>query len=96
MSICFCTFSANAFELVKSKLDASSSCSAWLKRSAATNFSFAFSSAITRISLGPATESIETFPKSSFLASATKIFPGPTILSTFFILLVPMAIAAIA
>ena len=41
---------------------ASSSCSAWLKRSAATNRGFAVSSARTRISLGPAMESMLTFP----------------------------------
>ena len=36
-----------------------------------------------RISLGPAIESIFTSPKTMRLAVATKIFPGPTILSTF-------------
>ena len=51
---------------------------------------------ITSISLGPAIISISTSPKTCFLASATKAFPGPTILSTFGIVSVPYASAATA
>ena len=72
------------------------SCSAWESRSAATNRGLAVSSAITRISLGPATESMPVTPKHSFLARATKILPGPVILSTLGIVCVPYAMAAIA
>ena len=39
-------------------------------------------SATIRISLGPAIISMATVPKTCFFASATKAFPGPTILST--------------
>jgi hypothetical protein len=49
-----------------------------------------------QISLGPAMESISTSPKTMRLAVATKIFPGPTILSTLGIVRVPKAIAATA
>ena len=45
--------------------------------------------AITVISEGPAIMSIPTSPNTSFLAVATNIFPGPTILSTLSIVLVP-------
>jgi len=40
--------------------------------------------------------SIFTSPKTIFFAVATKIFPGPVITSTFGIVSVPYAIAAIA
>ena len=40
------------------------------------------SSAITTISLGPARQSIATWPKTCFLASVTNMLPGPTIMST--------------
>ena len=47
--------------LVVTKIElASSSCSAWLNRSAATKRGLALSSAITRISLGPAMLSMLT------------------------------------
>ena len=72
------------------------SCSAWLIRSAARNLGLADLSAIIRISLGPAIISISTVPYKSFLAVATKILPGPTILSTLGTLSVPYAIAATA
>ena len=38
---------------------------------------------------GPAKKSIPTSPNTIFLAAVTKTLPGPTILSTFFTLLVP-------
>ena len=41
-------------------------------------------------------ESIDTYPKTDFLASATNMLPGPTILSTLAIDCVPNASAAIA
>ena len=80
---------ANFSLSVKRMAEANSSCSAWDNKSAATYFGLAESSAITNTSLGPAIESILTYPKTAFLASATKIFPGPTILSTFGIDSVP-------
>ena len=73
-----------------------SSCSAWESKSIAKYFGFAVSSANIPISLGPAIISIFTSPKTSFLAVATKIFPGPVITSTLGIVCVPYAIAAIA
>ena len=65
------TFLASSSDVVTKIADASSSCSAWDKRSAATNLGFAVSSAITRISLGPAMASILTCPYTAFFASAT-------------------------
>ena len=54
------TFLASSM-LVVTKIElASSSCSAWLNRSAATKRGLALSSAITRISLGPAMLSMLT------------------------------------
>ena len=53
-------------------------------------------SAIMTISEGPANISIPTSPKTCLLASETYIFPGPTILSTGFIVSVPKANAEIA
>ena len=53
-------------------------------------------SAITRISDGPATESIPTRPNTSRLAVDTQALPGPTILSTAGMLCVPQARAATA
>ena len=76
--------------------EASSSCSACDNKSAATNLGLAVSSASTRISEGPAIESMLTCPKTAFFARATYILPGPTILSTFVIDSVPNARAAIA
>ena len=72
------------------------SCSAWANKSAATQFTLENLSATTVISDGPATISIPTSPKTSFLAAETKIFPGPTILLTFLIFFVPYVMAAIA
>ena len=69
--------------------EAISSCSAWLSRSAATKRAFAVSSARTTISLGPAIESMPTWPYTDFFASATKMLPGPTILSTLGTVSVP-------
>ena len=91
-----CTEAANSSLFVTKTGVASLSCSAWDRISAATNLGFAVSSAITKISVGPATISIPTVPKTSFFAKATKIFPGPTILSTLGIVCVPYAKAAIA
>jgi hypothetical protein len=58
------------------------SCSAWLIRSAATKRGSAVSSAITMISVGPASESIPITPLSSRLAAATQMLPGPVTRST--------------
>ena len=65
------------------------SCSAWLSRSAATHAGLQPPSATTKISLGPAIMSISTSPKTLRLAVATKMLPGPTILSTRGTLWVP-------
>ena len=46
-------------------------CSSWPAMSAATSSGSALSSAITRISVGPASRSIPTLPNSWRLASAT-------------------------
>ena len=54
------TFLASSSLVVTRIAEASSSCSACDRRSAATNLGFAVSSAITRISLGPAMASILT------------------------------------
>ncbi len=53
-------------------------------------------SAIMRISLGPAGRSIATSLLTCIFAAVTKMFPGPTILSTLGTVSVPYAIAAIA
>ena len=71
------------------------SCSAWDNKSAASSLGLALASAKIPISEGPATMSIATWPKTCFFAVATKIFPGPTILSTAGIVSVPYAKAAI-
>ena len=47
-------------------------------------------------SVGPASRSMPTWPNTCFLASATKAFPGPAIMSTGWIVSVPYAIAPIA
>ena len=83
------TLIAKVLELVTSIAAAISSCSACERRSAATYIGFAESSATISISLGPAIISISTKPYTIFLANATNMFPGPTILSTFEIVLVP-------
>lgn len=61
---------------------ASSSCSAWARRSAASQRGSADSSAAITTSVGPAMESMPTSPNTRRLAAATYAFPGPTILST--------------
>ena len=50
---------------------ASSSCSAWLTRSATTNDASALSSAITRNSVGPASESMPVRPRTLRFGAAT-------------------------
>ena len=65
------------------------SCSACDNKSAAISLAWALSSAKIPISDGPATISIATVPKTCFLAVATKMLPGPTILSTGLIVSVP-------
>src|SRR5262249_39631343 len=75
---------------------ASVSCSACDNRSAATHCASARSSAMIRISDGPATESMSTAPNTCRLASATQALPGPTILSTRGTDAVPYANAATA
>ena len=52
-------------------------CSAWPSRSVAQSSPSTVSSAMTRVSVGPAIRSIPTRPKSWRLASATKALPGP-------------------
>ena len=47
------------------------------------------SSAMTITSLGPAIESMLTCPKTYFLAKATNRLPGPTIMSTLGVVLIP-------
>ena len=76
------TASANSRLSVTSTAEDSGSCSAWLRRSAATHSGFDFPSARTKISLGPAIMSMAVWPKTFRLAVATKTPPGPTILST--------------
>ena len=63
------TASASATESVTSTLAASGSCSAWLIRSAATCAGSAVSSARIAISVGPASASMPTTPRSSRLAA---------------------------
>ena len=75
---------------------ASSSCSAWEKRSIATQSAGVAPSQMMRISEGPAIMSIPTTPNTCLFAEATYAFPGPTILSTRGMLDVPKARAAIA
>lgn len=89
LSTHFETSLASSSLVVTKIADASSSCSACESKSAATYFGLAVSSAKTKISLGPAIESILTKPNTAFFARATKILPGPTILSTFLIDSVP-------
>jgi len=56
-------------------------CSAWARTSAATHEGSDPSSATIRTSLGPARLSIATSPMTWRFASATKRFPGPTMMS---------------
>ncbi len=65
------TDAASSGESVTSTEPAIGSCSAWLIRSAATNAGSAVSSASTAISVGPASESMPTMPRSSRLAATT-------------------------
>jgi hypothetical protein len=78
------------------QLVASSSCSAWAIRSAATRAGLALASAMMRTSVGPAIMSMPTWPTTCRLASATHRFPGPTILSTRGTVAVPKASAPTA
>ena len=73
----------------------SGSCSACATRSAAIN-SGTPESLKTTASVGPARKSMAQSNETSFFATVTYAFPGPTILSTLGILLVPYAKAAIA
>ena len=66
-----CTRSASAGESVTSTAAASGSCSDCDTRSAATSAGSAVSSASTMISVGPASESMLTIPRSSRLAATT-------------------------
>ena len=70
-SISAWTARARDWQSVTSTAEAFLSCSAWLKRSAATNSGSAELSAMIRISLGPAIMSMATAPKTWRLASAT-------------------------
>ena len=89
-----CTPSARAMLSVMRMAVASTSCSAWLRRSAATTAGSFVSSATTSISLGPAIMSMSTRPNTCRFASATQALPGPTILSTRGTEAVPYASAA--
>jgi hypothetical protein len=60
------------------------------------NSGSAVSSAITRISLGPAIISMPTVPATIFLARVTKILPGPTMTLTLGKVCVPYARAPMA
>ncbi len=98
-----CILSSSMTDVNRSLLSVSNTtwlsvpCSACDKRSAATNTGSAFESAITRTSLGPAGMSIATPSELTIsFALVTYWLPGPNILSTFGILSVPYAIAAIA
>ena len=71
-------------------------CSAWPSRSTAHISPSTVSSAMMRVSVGPANKSMPTLPYSCLFASATNILPGPTIMSTGDIELVPIAMAATA
>src|SRR5439155_26162418 len=55
---------------------------AWLIRSAGTCRGAAVSSASTAISVGPASASMPTVPRTSRLAAVTQTLPGPVITST--------------
>ena len=88
-STSFWTASARGRLSVTSTAAAWVSCSAWLSRSAATQSGSLFPSATTKISLGPAIMSMATRPNTFRLAVATKMPPGPTILSTFGTVSVP-------
>ena len=78
------TFSAISCEVVKSQPGDSCPCSICPTKSIATTSGSAFSSAITATSDGPANTSMPTSPKRVLLASATNLFPGPTMISAFF------------
>ena len=76
------TSSASRSLGVTSTLAASTSCSAWLIRSAATYAASALSSASTAISVGPASESMPMRPLSNRLAATVWMDPGPVTRST--------------
>jgi hypothetical protein len=78
----YSTAASSSMESVTSTLAASGSCSAWLIRSAATCRGSAVSSASTAISVGPASASIPTTPRTSRFAAVTQTLPGPVIMST--------------
>ena len=69
-AICSCTRGAAPWRASAGRL-ASSSCSAWESRSAATQAGVALRSATTNTSVGPASASIATSPKTRRLAVAT-------------------------
>ena len=71
-------------------------CSAWPRRSVAAISASQESSAMIKVSVGPASRSMPTWPNSCRFASATYIFPGPTRTSTGVIESVPSAIAPTA
>ncbi len=76
------TLSASASLMVTSTLAAIGSCSAWLIRSVATCTGSALSSARIAISVGPASASMPTSPRSNRFAAVTHTLPGPVIMST--------------
>ena len=76
------TSSASLGESVTRTAAASGSCSAWLTRSAATYDASAVSSARIAISVGPASESMPTWPLSSRFAVTVWMLPGPVTRST--------------
>ena len=71
------TFLINSSLSVTRTDAATSSCSAWLIKSAATKSGFAESSAKIAISVGPASESIPIRPLSIRFAAVTYMLPGP-------------------
>ena len=72
------------------------SCSAWPSRSQATSAGSASSSAMTRISVGPASRSMPHRPYSCRLASATNRLPAPQSMSTGSTTPMPKAMSASA
>ena len=87
---------ASLFESVNNIAGLVGPCSACPKRSIAQISGSEVLSAIISVSVGPANKSIPTLPNNCRLASATNILPGPTNISTPFIVSVPIAIAATA
>src|SRR5690606_11791403 len=95
-SISDSTASTSSGSVVTSTAGESGPCSAWHKRSTATNVGSEVRSARTRTSDGPAGRSMAQDPNTSSLAAVTQAFPGPTIFSTGSSDSVPYARAAIA